>query len=174
MGLRYRISVVLTTFWLPARISTSWYSILRFTPTPVDRLPRLHRPGAIAQFAAGGKEVKKKDMASIAMSYGYVYVAQISMGADYDSDCKGYRRGRGLSGPVPDHRLRSVYQPWYQEGYEQKLRPRKSWQLSAVTGINFRFNPAAEQEVHSGFQGSDRELPGFPERRGSLQLSETC
>ena len=36
--------------------------------------------GAIAQFAAGGKETKKKDMASIAMSYGYVYVAQISMG----------------------------------------------------------------------------------------------
>ena len=40
--------------------------------------------GAIAQFAAGGKETKKKDMASIAMSYGYVYVAQISMGADFN------------------------------------------------------------------------------------------
>ena len=38
--------------------------------------------GAIAQFAAGGKETKKKDLAGIAMSYGYVYVAHISMGAD--------------------------------------------------------------------------------------------
>ena len=42
------------------------------------------KTGAIAQFAAGGKEVKKKDLASIAMSYGYVYVAQIAMGADFN------------------------------------------------------------------------------------------
>ena len=38
--------------------------------------------GAIAQFAAGGKETKKKDLAGIAMSYGYVYVAHIAMGAN--------------------------------------------------------------------------------------------
>ena len=38
--------------------------------------------GAVAQFAAGGKETKKKDLAGIAMSYGYVYVAHIAMGAD--------------------------------------------------------------------------------------------
>ena len=44
--------------------------------------------GAVAQFAAGGKDVKKKDLASIAMSYGYVYVAQISMGADYAQTVK--------------------------------------------------------------------------------------
>ena len=40
--------------------------------------------GAIAQFAASGKTVKKKDLAAIAMSYGYVYVAQVAMGADYN------------------------------------------------------------------------------------------
>ena len=44
--------------------------------------------GAIAQFAAGGKDVKKKDLASIAMSYGYVYVAQIAMGADMNQCVK--------------------------------------------------------------------------------------
>ena len=44
--------------------------------------------GATAQFAAGGKEMKKKDLASIAMSYGYVYVAQIAMGADYNQCVK--------------------------------------------------------------------------------------
>ena len=38
------------------------------------------KTGAVAQFAAGGKDVKKKDLASIAMSYGYVYVAQICYG----------------------------------------------------------------------------------------------
>ena len=67
------------------------------------------KTGATAQFAAGGKETKKKDLAGIAMSYGYVYVAQIAMGADFNQ----------TSGTIPDHRLRSMYQPWNQERYEQ-------------------------------------------------------
>ena len=75
--------------------------------------------GAIAQFAAGGKEVKKKDLASIAMSYGYVYVAQISMGADFNQTVKALAEAEAYPGPSPDHRLRSLYQPWYQEGYVQ-------------------------------------------------------
>ncbi len=44
--------------------------------------------GAVAQFAANGKEVKNKDLAAIAMSYGYVYVAQVAMGADYNQCIK--------------------------------------------------------------------------------------
>ena len=75
--------------------------------------------GAIAQFAAGGKETKKKDLASIAMSYGYVYVAQISMGADFNQTEKSSGRGRSISGTISDHCLCSMYQPWYQERYEQ-------------------------------------------------------
>mgnify|MGYP000054971069 CR=1 FL=1 len=55
--------------------------------------------GAIAQFAAGGKETKKKDMASIAMSYGYVYVAQISMGADFNQTVKAIAEAEAY----PDH-----------------------------------------------------------------------
>ena len=51
--------------------------------------------GAIAQFAAGGKETKKKDMASIAMSYGYGY-AQISMGADFNQTVKASQRQRHI------------------------------------------------------------------------------
>ena len=84
--------------------------------------------GAVAQFAAGGKEAKKKDMASIAMSYGYVYVAQISMGADFNQTVKAIAEAEGISGTIPDHRIRSMYQPWYQERYEQKLRQKKNWQ----------------------------------------------
>ena len=53
--------------------------------------------GAIAQFAAGGKETKKKDMASIAMSYGYVYVAQISMGADFNQTVKAIAEAEARS-----------------------------------------------------------------------------
>ncbi|MFQ9715823.1 MAG: pyruvate:ferredoxin (flavodoxin) oxidoreductase, partial [Blautia sp.] len=55
--------------------------------------------GAIAQFAAGGKETKKKDMASIAMSYGYVYVAQISMGADFNQTVKAIAEAEAYPGP---------------------------------------------------------------------------
>ena len=43
-----------------------------------------------AQFAAGGKAQKKKDLAAIAMSYGYVYVAQIAMGANYNQCVKAF------------------------------------------------------------------------------------
>ena len=55
--------------------------------------------GAIAQFAAAGKEVKKKDMASIAMSYGYVYVASIAMGADYNQCVKAIAEAEAYPGP---------------------------------------------------------------------------
>ena len=84
------------------------------------------KTGATAQFAAGGKETKKKDMASIAMSYGYVYVAQISMGADFNQTCKSYCRSRSISGTISDHRLCSMYQPWYQERYEQSSDRRRT------------------------------------------------
>jgi pyruvate-ferredoxin/flavodoxin oxidoreductase len=44
--------------------------------------------GAIAQFAAGGKPIKKKDLGMMAMSYGYVYVAQVAMGASQNQVLK--------------------------------------------------------------------------------------
>ncbi len=55
--------------------------------------------GAIAQFAAAGKETKKKDLASIAMSYGYVYVASIAMGADYNQCLKAFHEAESYHGP---------------------------------------------------------------------------
>ncbi|HIU77915.1 MAG TPA: pyruvate:ferredoxin (flavodoxin) oxidoreductase, partial [Candidatus Avilachnospira avicola] len=57
------------------------------------------QPGAVAQFAAGGKDVKKKDLASIAMSYGYVYVAQIAMGADMNQAIKAISEAEAYPGP---------------------------------------------------------------------------
>ena len=56
--------------------------------------------GAIAQFAAAGKQVKKKDLAAIAMSYGYVYVAQVAMGADYNQCMKAFVEAESYHGPV--------------------------------------------------------------------------
>ena len=55
--------------------------------------------GAIAQFAAAGKEVKKKDLAAIAMSYGYVYVAQVAQGADYNQCVKAFSEAESYHGP---------------------------------------------------------------------------
>ena len=57
------------------------------------------KTGATAQFAAGGKETKKKDLAGIAMSYGYVYVAQIAMGADFNQTVKAIAEAEAYPGP---------------------------------------------------------------------------
>ena len=61
--------------------------------------------GAVAQFAAGGKDVKKKDLAGIAISYGYVYVAQIAMGADYNQTIKALTEAEAYPGPSLLHVL---------------------------------------------------------------------
>ncbi|MBR4952970.1 MAG: pyruvate:ferredoxin (flavodoxin) oxidoreductase, partial [Oscillospiraceae bacterium] len=55
--------------------------------------------GAVAQFAAAGKGVKKKDLAQIAMAYGYVYVAQVAMGANPAQTLKAIREAESYNGP---------------------------------------------------------------------------
>ncbi len=55
--------------------------------------------GAVAQFAAGGKPIKKKNLAEIAMSYGYVYVAQVAMGYDMAQTVKAIKEAESYNGP---------------------------------------------------------------------------
>ena len=55
--------------------------------------------GAVAQFAAAGKSVKKKSLSQIAMAYGYVYVAQIAMGANYQQTLKAIQEAESYDGP---------------------------------------------------------------------------
>ncbi len=55
--------------------------------------------GSIAQFTAAGKDVKKKDLAAICMSYGYIYVAQVAMGADMTQCLKAIREAESYDGP---------------------------------------------------------------------------
>ena len=55
--------------------------------------------GSVAQFAAAGKAVKKKDLAAIAMSYGYVYTAQVAMGADNNQVLKALVEAESYNGP---------------------------------------------------------------------------
>ena len=101
--------------------------------------------GAIAQFAAGGKEVKKKDMASIAMSYGYVYVAQISMGADFNQTVKALAEAEAYPGPS----LIIAYAPCINHGIKKGMsKAQTEEELAVKCGYwhNFRFNPAAENK----------------------------
>ena len=55
--------------------------------------------GSVAQFAATGKATKKKDLPAIAMSYGYVYVAHVAMGADYNQCIKAITEAESYNGP---------------------------------------------------------------------------
>ena len=99
--------------------------------------------GAIAQFAAAGKEVKKKDMASIAMSYGYVYVAQISMGADFNQTVKAITEAESYPGPS----LIIAYAPCINHGIKKGMsKAQTEEELAVKSGYwhNFRYNPAAE------------------------------
>ena len=101
--------------------------------------------GAVAQFAAGGKETKKKDMASIAMSYGYVYVAQIAMGADYNQAVKAIAEAEAYPGPS----LIIAYAPCINHGIKKGMsKAQTEEQLAVECGYwnNFRFNPEAEKK----------------------------
>lgn len=99
--------------------------------------------GATAQFAAAGKEVKKKDLASIAMSYGYVYVAQIAMGADFNQTVKAITEAESYPGPS----LIIAYAPCINHGIKKGMsKAQTEEELAVKSGYwhNFRYNPAAE------------------------------
>ena len=104
--------------------------------------------GAVAQFAAGGKEVKQKDLAAIAMSYGYVYVAQISMGADMNQTIKAIAEAEAYPGPS----LIIAYAPCINHGIKKGMAKAQTEEKLAVQSGYwnlFRFNPAAEGKKFS-------------------------
>lgn len=103
------------------------------------------KTGAVAQFAAGGKDTKKKDLASIAMSYGYVYVAQIAMGADYNQTVKALAEAEAYPGPS----LIIAYAPCIAHGIKKGMSKAMTEEKLAVEAgywHNFRFNPDAENK----------------------------
>ncbi len=97
--------------------------------------------GAVAQFAAAGKETVQKDLAAMAMSYGYVYVAQISMGADRNQCIKAIAEAEAYPGPS----LVIAYAPCINHGIRKGMNKSQDEEKLAVeTGYYnlFRFNPA--------------------------------
>ena len=125
------------------------------------------KTGATAQFAAGGKETKKKDIAGIAMSYGYVYVAQIAMGADQAQTLKAIREAEAYPGlsliiayaPCINHGLKAGMGKSQEE--EEKAVKCGYWHL-------WRYNPALEAEGKNPFTLDSKE-PNWDDFKGFLK-----
>ena len=114
------------------------------------------KTGATAQFAAGGKETKKKDLAGIAMSYGYVYVAQIAMGADQAQTLKAIREAEAYPGPS----LVIAYAPCINHGLKAGMGKSQAEEAKAVEcgyWHLWRFNPALEEEGKNPFMLDSKE-----------------
>ena len=101
--------------------------------------------GAVAKFAASGKGIKKKDMVQIAMAYGYVYVAQIAMGADYNQTLKALREAESYDGPS----LIIAYAPCINHGIKAGMDKSMDEMKHAVKSGYWnllRYNPALKAE----------------------------
>ena len=129
--------------------------------------------GQVAQFAASGKVTKKKSLAEIAMSYGYVYVAQVAMGANHEPDAQGHPRGRELRRPVADHRLQPVRDALHQ-GWRHAELPdgdEEGRGVRLLEPLPLQPGRACGQEVHARLQGAGWRVPGLPHERGPLHLA---
>ena len=101
--------------------------------------------GAVAKFAASGKSVKKKDLAQIAMAYGYVYVAQIAMGANPEQTLKALREAEAYDGPS----LIIAYAPCINHGIKAGMNKAMLEMKKAVRSGYWdllRYNPALAAE----------------------------
>ena len=138
--------------------------------------------GQVAQFAAAGKEIKKKSLAEIAMSYGYIYVAQVAMGANPAQTLKAVQEAEAYPGPS----LIIGYAPCEMHSIKGgMMNCQKEMKKAVECGYwnLFRFNPAAEgakftldsKEPTGGYQEFlmnearySRLTREFPDRAGEL------
>ncbi|MCD8165777.1 MAG: pyruvate:ferredoxin (flavodoxin) oxidoreductase [Bacteroides sp.] len=112
--------------------------------------------GAIAKFAASGKRIRKKDLGLMASTYGYVYVAQIAMGADQAQTLKAIREAEAYDGPS----LIIAYAPCINHGIRQGMGKAQAEQAAAVEcgyWHLWRYNPALEAEGKNPFTLDSKE-----------------
>ena len=112
--------------------------------------------GAIAKFAASGKRIRKKDLGMIATTYGYVYVAQIAMGADQAQCLKALREAEAYPGPS----LVIAYAPCINHGLKKGMGKAQAEEAAAVEcgyWHLWRYNPALEAEGKNPFQLDSKE-----------------
>ncbi|MGL4852616.1 MAG: pyruvate:ferredoxin (flavodoxin) oxidoreductase [Phocaeicola sp.] len=123
--------------------------------------------GAIAKFAASGKRVRKKDLGMIATTYGYVYVAQIAMGADQAQTLKAIREAEAYPGPS----LIIAYSPCISHGLKAGMGKAQEEQKNAVDcgyWHLWRFNPALEDQGQNPFI-LDSKVPNWENFQGFLK-----
>ena len=111
---------------------------------------------AIAKFAASGKKTKKKDLGMMAMSYGYVYVAQIAMGADKNQTLKAIAEAEAYPGPS----LIIAYSPCINHGLKSGMGASQLETKKAVESgywAMYRFNPALKEKGENPFVLDSKE-----------------
>ena len=112
--------------------------------------------GAIAKFAAAGKRVRKKDLGLIASTYGYVYVAQVAMGADQAQTLKAIREAEAYDGPS----LIIAYAPCINHGLKKGMGKSQAEEAAAVEcgyWHLWRYNPELENEGKNPFTLDSKE-----------------
>ncbi|HIQ99854.1 MAG TPA: pyruvate:ferredoxin (flavodoxin) oxidoreductase [Candidatus Scybalocola faecavium] len=115
--------------------------------------------GAVAKFAAAGKRVKKKDLGMMAMSYGYVYVAQVSMGANQAQLLKALKEAESYHGPS----LIIAYAPCINHGIKGGMKFAQTRMKQAVEcgyWALYRFNPDLAKEGKNPFTLDSKEPTG--------------
>ncbi|HQC54805.1 MAG TPA: pyruvate:ferredoxin (flavodoxin) oxidoreductase [Clostridia bacterium] len=113
--------------------------------------------GATAKFAADGKKIKKKDLGLMAMSYGYVYVAQVAMGANMNQLIRAMREAEAYDGPS----LIIAYAPCINHGINMS-KPMQVMKNAVDCGYwqLYRYNPALEAEGKNPFTLDSKEPTG--------------
>lgn len=122
--------------------------------------------GAIAKFAASGKKVRKKDLGVMAMSYGYVYVAQVAMGANQNQFLKAVREAEAYPGPS----IIIAYSPCINHGLRNGMGATQRQTKDAVEAgywHMYRFNPMLEQDGKNPFEMDSKE-PDWSKFQGFL------
>ena len=123
--------------------------------------------GAIAKFAASGKRIRKKDLGLIASTYGYVYCAQIAMGADQAQTLKAIREAEAYDGPS----IIIAYAPCINHGIKAGMGKSQQEEANAVAcgyWHLWRYNPALEAEGKTPFTLDSKE-PNWDEFENFLK-----
>ncbi len=112
--------------------------------------------GAVAKFAAGGKRIRKKDLGAMAMTYGYVYVAQVGMGASQSQFLKAVKEAEAYPGPS----MIIAYAPCINHGLRASMAQTQDETKRAVEAgywSLYRFNPMLEKEGKNPFVLDSKE-----------------
>ncbi|HRZ80437.1 MAG TPA: thiamine pyrophosphate-dependent enzyme, partial [bacterium] len=116
--------------------------------------------GQIAKFAASGKKMRKKDLGMISMTYGYIYVASVAMGADHNQLIKAMLEAEAYDGPS----IIIAYAPCINHGIDM-THSQNEMKLAVDTGYwpLYRFNPDLRNEEKNPFQLDSKEPTKDPQ-----------